>query len=664
MKRIISLIVLALLSLSVFADTYRILKLSPSPVVIGGVSKKVQDTFTDQQEIKWQYESQGMWVADLTNGGYRYFSKEAFDQKNVKNVYSYLKTNHPSTRDGYNWKSVQSAAYDNEKRLALVIGNSNYVNEMSLRNPIADATEISNRLRRLGFDVMVMYDASKKDMEQALQYFRSAAYNQKYGTVLFYYAGHGLQYADKPFLIPSDAKVFTGDHVKENCISGGEIVSYMNETQAETKIAIFDACRSEKTFLRGARSDFKMDGLENGIIIFSTKGGYPANDGGSNHSPFAEALLNHMSTPDLGASELLSRVISDVKKSTKDFIEPQVPNMTHFSLDHSFYFTKKVETAPATIKTTNSTAGKADVPSKPATASASVKTGASASQDAPMIKVSGKVFDDSGEPVVGATVVCPKTNTATITFPDGDYLITVPQGETLKIFEIGYEEVTLTASASKLPDVVLREIKSPKTKELTGTLNGHEWVDLGLPSGLKWATCNIGASSPEGNGSYYAWGETARKSKYDWDTYKWCNGTQESLTKYNYDSSLGLVDNKYRLELSDDAARKNWGSTWRLPTLEEFIELKKNCTVEWTSQNGKIGLKYISKANGKSIFLPAGGWSNISNVFWNDHNGNYMTSTLCTESPCVGMLCRIYSRGAFEDGLIRCYGISVRPVTE
>lgn len=646
-KTIISLVSI-LVSVLCLADTYRILKLSPSPVVIGGVNKKVQDTFTDQQEIKWQ-NNQGMWVADLTNGGYRYFSKEAFDQKNAKNVYAYLKTNHPSTRDGYNWKSVQCAAYDNEKRLALVIGNSNYVNEMSLRNPIADAAEISNRLRGLGFDVMVMYDASKKDMEEALQYFRSAAYNQKYGTVLFYYAGHGLQYADKPFLIPSDAKVYTGDHVKENCISGGEIVSYMNETQAETKIAIFDACRSEKSFLRGERADFKMDGLENGIIIFSTKGGYPANDGGSDHSPFAEALLSHMNTPDLGASELLSRVISDVKKSTKDFIEPQIPNMTHFSLDHSFYFTKKVATAPATTKTGSNAQGKIEVPSKSDSASgASMPSKTSTStQTPPNVTYTGKLVDGKGVPLSGATLICKKNNAQTTCNANGEFQITVPQGATITVTDNGQE-------SSFQPTYKFSVI------QLLGFSHQHEWVDLGLPSGLLWATCNVGALTPGDYGDYFAWGETSPKLNYTWKTHRWCDGSETSLTKYK--SSSGNGTSFTLLDLSDDAAHHNWGSPWRMPTKQEFEELMANCTQTWTTQDGNLGCRLTSKINNKSIFLPAGGTCEDKERYHLHTNGEYWTSNIDINNPDRAWFFNVFSEGSILVRSMLHYGSSIRPV--
>ena len=88
---------------------------------------------------------------------------------------------------------------------------------------------------------------------------------------------------------------------------------------------------------------------------------------------------------------------------------------------------------------------------------------------------------------------------------------------------------------------------------------GHEYVDLGFPSGLKWATCNVGANNPWEYGGYYAWGETEEKSNYDWSTYKWCNGSKDTMTKYCTDSSYGTVDNKTVLEPEDDVAHVKWG---------------------------------------------------------------------------------------------------------
>ena len=97
------------------------------------------------------------------------------------------------------------------------------------------------------------------------------------------------------------------------------------------------------------------------------------------------------------------------------------------------------------------------------------------------------------------------------------------------------------------------------------TPEDHEWVDLGLPSGTLWATCNIGATSPEGYGDYFAWGETQPKQVYDWSNYKWGNYyVQGGLSKYVTDSEYGTVDYKTELEPEDDAASVNWGPSWSM----------------------------------------------------------------------------------------------------
>lgn len=137
-----------------------------------------------------------------------------------------------------------------------------------------------------------------------------------------------------------------------------------------------------------------------------------------------------------------------------------------------------------------------------------------------------------------------------------------------------------------------------------------EWVDLGLPSGLLWAKCNLGATSPEGYGDYYAWGETEAKSVYNWSTYRYCTvdgeGELSTLTKYNTSTYDGTPDNITTLEAMDDAATQKLCNGARMPTKEEWEELFDNTTTEWTQVNGVNGRKFTA-SNGKSLFLPAAG---------------------------------------------------------
>ena len=199
--------------------------------------------------------------------------------------------------------------------------------------------------------------------------------------------------------------------------------------------------------------------------------------------------------------------------------------------------------------------------------------------------------------------------------------------------------------------------------ENVGSHNGHEYVDLGLS--VKWATCNVGATKPEEYGDYFAWGETQPKSTYNWSTYKWCNGSYNTQTKYNTNSSYGTVDNKTQLELSDDAARANWGGSWRMPTDAELTELRENCTWTWTTQNGVYGYKVTSKKNGNSIFLPAAGYRDDSSLNIAGSSGNYWSDSLYSDYPegAYGLYFRSDLVGRYIDSG-RCCGLSVRPVCQ
>ena len=164
----------------------------------------------------------------------------------------------------------------------------------------------------------------------------------------------------------------------------------------------------------------------------------------------------------------------------------------------------------------------------------------------------------------------------------------------------------------------------------------HAYVDLGLPSGLLWATCNVGAYTPEGYGDYFAWGETQPKETYDWSTYQHSNGGSyqtPNLTKYCYNSNYGYngyTDNLTVLLPEDDAAAANWGNNWRMPTKEEFQELLDHTSHTLTNCNGVNGWLF-SASNGNTIFLPAAGGYHYNNHMSADF-GEYWTSSLSSDS--------------------------------
>ena len=193
-----------------------------------------------------------------------------------------------------------------------------------------------------------------------------------------------------------------------------------------------------------------------------------------------------------------------------------------------------------------------------------------------------------------------------------------------------------------------------------------EAVDLGLS--VKWATFNVGATSPEDYGDYFAWGETEPKEIYSWATYKWCEGTNKTMTKYCSDSNYGnngFTDNKMELDLSDDAARANWGGNWRMPTDAELTELREQCTWTWTTQDGVNGYKVTSKKSGytdKSIFLPAAGYRFENSLRLAGDYGYFWSNSLTTDGPnhaCFVRFGQYYALGVTD---FRRYGFAIRPV--
>ena len=197
------------------------------------------------------------------------------------------------------------------------------------------------------------------------------------------------------------------------------------------------------------------------------------------------------------------------------------------------------------------------------------------------------------------------------------------------------------------------------------TVIAHEYIDLGLPSGLLWATCNVGADSPEEYGDYFAWGETTTKSDYSWSTYQYNNGSSYNLTKYCNDPEYGyngFTDNLTTLLPEDDAATANWGSGWRMPTKAELEELRDNTTVIWTTQNG-VGGHLFTASNGNSLFLPAAGYYLGSSLFEAGDEGHYWSSSLYTDYPGSAWSLYFYSNHDFIGGYFdRHCGQSVRPV--
>ena len=194
-------------------------------------------------------------------------------------------------------------------------------------------------------------------------------------------------------------------------------------------------------------------------------------------------------------------------------------------------------------------------------------------------------------------------------------------------------------------------------------------VDLGLPSGTLWADKNLGASTSTDAGYYFAWGETEPygangKTTYDWPTYKWCNGSEYTLTKYcNYSSFgyNGFTDNLTELLPKDDAATMLWGIDWRMPSKAQVDELYTECTWTLTTQNGVDGYR-VTGPNGNSIFLPftVGKEDNEYIAFANDFSC-FWSRTIYPNSPYCAY-CIMKDRKDVQMDIFRYVGLPIRPV--
>lgn len=232
---------------------------------------------------------------------------------------------------------------------------------------------------------------------------------------------------------------------------------------------------------------------------------------------------------------------------------------------------------------------------------------------------------------------------------------------------------TKDGSSIKFPYEQLDKIGTYNYDNETGTeggeyvdANGHHYIDLGLPSGTLWATCNVGASSPEKYGSYFAWAEVQTKNNYEWSTYKWCsvssNGNLNNLYKYNNSMIYGTSDSKTILESSDDAATVLWGEEWCTPTVEQFEELLNYCTCTFEKRNGIDGMLVCSKTNNKSIFFPKAGEKTQTTTSKVGTNGLYWSCNRVPQASDMASIMIIWAESVSSLQSYRYKGLSVRPV--
>ena len=310
-------------------------------------------------------------------------------------------------------------------------------------------------------------------------------------------------------------------------------------------------------------------------------------------------------------------------------------------------------TVTATVSGTSVTTGAASFASKQAIVKFTLKNGDGALSTTKFIVYVGGI-EYEVNPASAASVIY----VALPGFSEKAITLTAPVGNDTYT----YEKTDVSFTDGKFYRITV------KMTDIMGSApDGCELVDLGLS--VKWANMNVGATSVTDYGDYFAWGETVGYSSdtsdgrsFNWASYKWCNGSYDTMTKYCTDSSYGTVDNKTVLDLEDDVAYVNWGSSWRMPTITEIDELLNNTTHEWTTQNGVYGRKFTSTTNGNSIFLPAAGYRDGSSLYNQTSYGYYWSSSLNESLPYYARYLRFNSENAYPYYYYRYIGFTVRPV--
>jgi len=298
---------LVLLALIVFQAAYalddevlKIINLNTPTIKIGGKALKAGDTFRIGSTIQWGDPDQTMECKGMSTGSPYRFSRKQFESKGaITSVRDYLlRLGQASTRDSAFqpvFKPGSKKDSFSEKRCALIIGNSNYSYISYLRNPLKDASDISNSLQGLGFDVMEGYDCNFDEMKTLMNVFSSKA--RGYDVSIIYYSGHGLQEEGQNYLVPVDCQLERKSDLRY-CVAAIDMVQKLEDTGSETRILYLDACRNVKTsWNRSANEGLAtMEGYPGMVIAFSTRNGRTASDGKGDNSPFAEAFLNNVSS--------------------------------------------------------------------------------------------------------------------------------------------------------------------------------------------------------------------------------------------------------------------------------------------------------------------------------------------------------------------------------
>ena len=381
---------------AVSADRLTITRLTDNTVTIGGRKLKAGDSFDEGAAIRWSKPSQQMEAKNSRTGSiYRFSARQFATKKGVSSVKDFfLRVNKASTRkaegaDMAFTPSPQAAKFP-EKRIALLIGNSNYTNISSLRNPMYDAEALAEALGNLGFDIYEAYDCDYTDMISALNAFAGKA--KGYDVAMFYYSGHGLQENGRNYLIPVTANLEFKSELTR-CIDAYDVLERIENTGAENRIVCLDACRDVKTsWTRSAAGGLTtMEGNPGTAIICSTRSGQVALDGETDNSPFTTAFVNALADRGRGFSDMMSRVV----KSTYDITDRRQCPIVNGTLLSDFIF-NPIGTTIRTLTSVASNAVASAVASATPAASSAVSSSRPAAQSRPAVPMIGVECDVPG----------------------------------------------------------------------------------------------------------------------------------------------------------------------------------------------------------------------------------------------------------------------------
>lgn len=305
---------------TLWATDYEITALTTPTISIGGKTLKKGDRFSDRGAISWADNRQSMEVKNLSTGRLHRLSAKAMKTKwDARSMADFIASTSKGSTRGESGKVLFEKAANSdkfaEKRIALVIGNSDYETQAYLRNAQKDANDVAATLQQLGFDIIEAYECSYGEMKQALGLFQEKA--QGYDVAVFYFAGHGLQDEGVNYLLPVEAKLEMRSELKE-CLNADDVLYTLEHSGVPERIAFMDACRNiKRSWNRSTEQGLaRMEGEPGSVIMFSTSSGNVAFDGEGDNSPFAKALISNIVKAGAGFAETMASIARDTYAGT------------------------------------------------------------------------------------------------------------------------------------------------------------------------------------------------------------------------------------------------------------------------------------------------------------------------------------------------------------